>query len=264
MLIAWSLALSVNATHVNDDERKKLENGLKKLSDDLHKKMEEQLDNLDDFLHDLEEQLDNFHKARRHSLYALILAIASLTVSVLSSFFLSRPLNALAQGASSVLLLYDFMLELHADTLSISIFHEVALLNLRRDIIVKALERSEECSNEQTSTSSRQPCSTLLNRLTRQIMNLDLYPLIFRSYLDPLPITWIFYIIEFSGIFNVTFNLATRVFRSLHTITASLKRLLSDHANLCINTSGPEPMGHEHGSRRLARIQLHIYMACDA
>jgi hypothetical protein len=103
------------------------------------------------------------------------------------------------------------MLELHADTLSISIFHEVALLNLRRDIIVKALERSEECSNEQTPTSSRQPCSTLLNRLTRQIMNLGLYPLIFRSYLDPIPITWIFYIIEFSGIFNATFNLATRV-----------------------------------------------------
>jgi hypothetical protein len=86
MLIAWSLALSVNVTHVNDDEWKKPENGLKKLSDDLHKKMEKQLDDLDDFLHDLEKQLDDFHKARRHHLYALILAIASLTVSALSSF----------------------------------------------------------------------------------------------------------------------------------------------------------------------------------
>jgi hypothetical protein len=103
------------------------------------------------------------------------------------------------------------MLELHANTLSISIFHEVALLNLRRDIIVKALERYKECSDEQTPTSSCQPCSTLLNRLARQIMNLDLYPLIFRSYLDPIPTTWIFYIVEFGGIFNVTFNLATRV-----------------------------------------------------
>jgi len=211
MLIAWSLALSVNVTHVNDDEWKKPENGLKKLSDDLHKKMEKQLDDLDDFLHDLEKQLDDFHKARRHHLYALILAIASLTASALSSFFLSRPLNALAQVTSLVLLLFTFMLELHANTLSISIFHEVALLNLRRDIIVKALERYKECSDEQTSTSSRQPCSTLLNRLARQIMNLDLYPLIFRSYLDPIPTTWIFYIVEFGGIFNVTFNLATRV-----------------------------------------------------
>jgi len=87
MLIAWSLALSVNVTHVNDDEWKKPENGLKKLSDDLHKKMEKQLDDLDDFLHDLEKQLDDFHKARRHHLYALILAIASLTASALSSFF---------------------------------------------------------------------------------------------------------------------------------------------------------------------------------
>jgi len=103
------------------------------------------------------------------------------------------------------------MLELHANTLSISIFHEVALLNLRRDIIVKALERYKECSDEQTSTSSRQPCSTLLNRLARQIMNLDLYPLIFRSYLDPIPTTWIFYIIGFIGLFNTVFNLTTRV-----------------------------------------------------
>ena len=247
MLIAWSSALAVNVTDINDNEWRKLENDLKslenylkKLSDYLHKKMEEQLDDLDDFLHDLEEQLDDFHKARRHHLYALILAIASLTVSALSSFFLSRPLNALAQVTSSVLLLFAFMLELHANTLSISIFHEVALLNLRRDIIVKALERSEECSDEQTSTSSRQPCSTLLNRLSRQIMNMDLYPLIFRSYLDPIPITWIFYIIEFGGIFNATFNLATRVlglFIQLQPLLSAFSLIMPISASILLGLS---------------------------
>jgi len=108
MLIAWSLALSVNVTDDNNVVWKRPANGLK----NLHKKIEKQLDDL----------LDDFHKARRHHLYALILAIASLTVSALSSFFLSRPLNALAQVASSFLLIFAFMLGLHADTLSISIF----------------------------------------------------------------------------------------------------------------------------------------------
>lgn len=215
MLIAWSSALAVNVADINDNEWKKLENDLnslendlKKLSEYLHKKMKKQLD---DFLHDLEKLLDDFHKARRHRLHALILAIVSLTISALSSFFLSRPLNALAQVTSSALLLFAFMLGLRADTLLISIFHEAALLNLKRDVIVKALERSEECSDEQKSTSSRQPCSTLLNRLAGQIMNLDLYPIVFSSYLDPIIITLISYIIEFSWVFYATFNLATRV-----------------------------------------------------
>ena len=224
MLIAWSLALSVNVTHVNDDVWKKPPNGLK----NLHKKIEKQLDDV----------LDNFHKARRHHLYALILAIASLTVSVLSSFFLSRPLNALAQVVSTFLLIFAFMLGLHADTLSISIFISIfrevaaAILNLWEDInivTIEALRRSKVCPHELTSTSSGQPCSTLINRLARRTMNelamqiidLYVYPLISTSYLDLTPTIRIFntiefggiffYTIEFGGIFNATFNLATRV-----------------------------------------------------
>jgi len=89
-------------------------------------------------------------------------------------------------------------------------------------LIIEALKRSKVCSDELTSTSSRQPCGTLISRLAEQIMNglagqmidLYVYPLIsipYISYLDPTPITSIFYTIEFGGIFNVMFNLATRV-----------------------------------------------------
>jgi hypothetical protein len=131
MLIARSLALAVNVTDVNDNTEKGAENELKKLS-------------------------DNFYKAGRQCLRALILAIVSLTVSALSSFSPSRALNALTQLMSLALLIYAFLHGLGADTSLISILHDAALLNLKRGVTVKALGSS----NEQTSTLSRQPGST--------------------------------------------------------------------------------------------------------
>jgi hypothetical protein len=86
---------------------------------------------------------------------------------------------------------------LDADTSLISILHDAALLNLKRDVTVKALGSS----NEQTSTPSRQPGSTLSNRLARLTRDPDLIlRLILASYM-----------IEFFGLFNIVFSFITRV-----------------------------------------------------
>ena len=172
MLIAWSSALAVNVTDVNSNTEKGVENELKKLSDD-------------------------FYKAGRKRLHTLILAIVSLTVSALSSFSPSHALNALTQLMSLALLIYAFGHGLGADTSLISIFHDAVLLNLKRDVTVKALGSSDE----QTSTPSRQPGSTLSNRLARLTRDPDL---ILRLILAS-------YIIEFIGLFNIVFSFITRV-----------------------------------------------------
>ena len=159
-------------TDVNGNTEKGVENELKKLS-------------------------DNFYKAGRQRLHAVILAIVSLTVSALSSFSPSRALNALTQLMSLALLFYAFLHGLNVDTSLISILHDAVLLNLKRGVSVKVLESS----NEQTSTPSRQPGSTLSNRLARLTRDPDL---ILRLFLAS-------YIIEFIGLFNIVFNLITRV-----------------------------------------------------
>jgi len=159
-------------TDVNGNTEKGVENELKKLS-------------------------DNFYKAGRQRLHALILAIVSLTVSALSSFSPSRTLNALTQSTSLALLIYAFGHGLGADANLISIFHDAALLNLKRGVTVKALGSS----NEQTSTPSRQHGSTLSNRLARLTRDPD----------SILRIVLASYIIEFIGFSNIIFNLTIRV-----------------------------------------------------
>ena len=159
-------------TDVNSNTEKGVENELKKLSDD-------------------------FYKAGRQRLHTLILAIVSLTVSALSSSSPSRALNALTQFTSFVLLFYAFLHGLGADLNLISILHDAALLNLKRGVTVKALGSS----NEQTSTLSRQPGSTLSNRLARLTRDPEL---ILRLILAS-------YIIEFIGLFNIVFSFITRV-----------------------------------------------------
>jgi hypothetical protein len=159
-------------TDVNGNTEKGVENELKKLS-------------------------DNFYKAGRQRLRALRLAIVSLAVSALSSSSPSRALNALTQVMSLALLIYAFWHELNADTSLISIFHDAALLNLKRGVTVKALGSS----NEQTSTPSRQPGSTLSNRLARLTRDPDS---ILRLFLAS-------YMTEFVGLFNIVFNLTIRV-----------------------------------------------------
>jgi hypothetical protein len=159
-------------TDVNGNTEKGVENELKKLS-------------------------DNFYKAGRQRLHALILAIVSLTVSALSSFSPSRALNALTQLTSLALLIYAFGHGLGADTSLISIFHDAVLLNLKRDVTVKALGSSDE----QTSTPSRQPGRALSNRLAK--LTRDPYSIV--------RIVLASYIIEFIGLFNIAFNLITRV-----------------------------------------------------
>jgi len=146
---------------------------------------------------ELKKLSDNFYKAGRQRLHALILAIVSLTVSALSSFSPSRALNALTQLTSLVLLFYAFIRGLDTDLSLISIFHDAALLNLKKGVTVKALESS----GEQTSTPSRQPGSTLSNRLARLVRDSSsILLLIFPSY-----------IIEFFGFFNIVFSFITRV-----------------------------------------------------
>jgi len=159
-------------TDANGNTEKGVENELKKLSDDLY-------------------------KAGRQRLRTLILAAVSLTVSALSSFSPSRALNALTQLTSLALLIYAFLHGLGADTSLIFIFHDAALLNLKRDVTVKALESSDE----QTSTPSRQTGSTISNRLAR--LTRDPYSI--------LRIILFSYIIEFIGFFNNVFSLTTRV-----------------------------------------------------
>jgi magnesium-transporting ATPase (P-type) len=157
---------------VNGNTEKGAENELKKLSDDLY-------------------------KAGRQRLRTLILAIVSLTVSALSSFSPSHALNALTQLTSLALLIYAFGHGLGADTSLISIFHDAVLLNLKRDVTVKALGSSDE----QTSTPSRQPGRALSNRLAK--LTRDPYSIV--------RIVLASYIIEFIGLFNIAFNLITRV-----------------------------------------------------
>ena len=171
-------------TDVNDNTEKGAENELKKLS-------------------------DNFYKAGRQRLRTLILAIVSLTVSALSSFSSSRALNAFAQLMSLALLLYTFRRGLNADTDLISIFHDAALLNLKRGVTVKALGSSDE----QTSTPSRQHGSTLSNRLAK--LTRDPYSIVRMALFS--------YIIEFIGLFNVALNLIIRVLG----LSAQLQPLLS-------------------------------------
>ncbi|MCG2873155.1 MAG: hypothetical protein L7G94_04225 [Acidilobus sp.] len=140
---------------------------------------------------------DNIYKAVRQRLHALILAAVSLAVSILFSFSPSRALNFLTQFTSFVLLFYAFIRGLDADLSLISIFHDAALLNLKKGVTVKALESS----GEQTSTPSRQPGSTLSNRLARLVRDSSsILLLIFSSY-----------IIEFFGFFNIVFSFITRV-----------------------------------------------------
>jgi hypothetical protein len=159
-------------TNVNGNTEKGVENELKKLSDDLY-------------------------KAGRQRLRTLILAIVSLTVSALSSFSPSRALNALTQLTSLALLIYTFLQGLNADTSLISIFHDAALLNLKRGVTVKALGSFDE----QTSTPSRQHGSTLSNRLAK--LTRDPYSIV--------RIVLASYIIEFIGFLNIIFNLTIRV-----------------------------------------------------
>ena len=171
-------------TDVNGNTEKGVENELKKLS-------------------------GNFYKAGRQRLLALILAIVSLTLLALSSSSPSRALTTLTQIMSLVLLSYAFISGLRADLSLLSIFHDAALLNLKRGISVEVLANllkrgiSVEAlvsSDEQTSTPSRQPGRALLNRLARLIMNPDLI----------VGLTPVFYIIEFMGFFNLIFVLRTR------------------------------------------------------
>jgi hypothetical protein len=206
MLIAWSLALAVNVTDANGNAKKDMENELEKL--------------LDALIHDVGKASYDFYRAsdkveRRHR-YALILACIGLMASIVCSFFFTLCAYALLQVMPLILLIGAFALELDADTNLISIFHDAALLILKRDDIVKALERPEECPDEQTSTPSRQPCSTSLNRLARLIMYLDPYTIIsyttaLSSYLDSIGIIWLPYIIVFIGLLNTVFNLTSRV-----------------------------------------------------
>ena len=159
-------------TDVNSNAEKSVENEPKNLSDDLK-------------------------KAGILRLLTLILASVGLTVSARSSSSPSRALNALTQGISLLLLFFAFIFELVIDISLISIFHDAVLLNLKRGVSVKALGSSDK----QMPTPSRQPGRALLNRLARLIR-------------DPLLIilsTPISYAIEFSGFFNIMFNLATRV-----------------------------------------------------
>jgi len=171
-------------TDVNGNTEKGVENELKKLS-------------------------DNFYKAGRQRLLALILAIVSLTLLALFSSSPSRALTTLTQIMSLALLIYAFISGLRTDLSLLSIFHDAALLNLKRGISVEALVNllkrgiSVEAlvsSDEQTSTPSRQPGRALLNRLAKLIMNPDLI----------VGLTPVLYIIEFMGFFNLIFVLRTR------------------------------------------------------
>jgi hypothetical protein len=187
MLIAWSLALAVNVTDVNGNTEKGMENELKKLS-------------------------DYSNKVERQRLHTLILAIVGLTVSVVCSFLpycALNMLNMIAQAASIVLLTYAFMYELRADTDLLSIFHDMALLSLKEgSAIIKALESSDE----QTSTPSRQPGSTLSNGLARLTSSMDSFSAKLISFMySILETIFSSYIIEFAGLFNAALNLATRV-----------------------------------------------------
>jgi hypothetical protein len=160
-------------TDVNSNAEKSVENEPKNLSDDLK-------------------------KAGILRLLTLILASVGLTVSARSSSSPSRALNVLTQGIISFLILFfAFICELVVDISLISILHDAVLLDLKRGVSVKALGSSDK----QMSTPSRQPGKALLNRLARLIR-------------DPLLITLsapISYIIEFSGFFNIIFNLTIRV-----------------------------------------------------
>jgi hypothetical protein len=225
MLIAWSLALAVNVTDANGNAKKGMENELEKL--------------LDDLIHDVGKASYDFYRAsdkvgRQHR-YALILACIGLMASIVCSFFFTLCDYTLLQVMPLILLIGAFALELDADTNLISIFHDAALLILKRDDIVKALERPEECSDEQTSTPSRQLCSTSLNRLARLIMYLDPYTIIsyttaFSSYLDSIRIIWLPYIIGFIGLFNTVFNLTTRVLG----LSIQLQSLLSVFSTIVV------------------------------
>ncbi|MFP3320201.1 MAG: hypothetical protein RXO24_06535 [Acidilobus sp.] len=137
---------------------------------------------------ELKRLSDDFNKARRQRLYMLILAIVSLAVSAVFSFSSFRALNGFAQLMSLALLSYTFIHGLHADLSLISIFHDVALLNLKRGVTVEALGSS----GDQTSTPSHQPSSTLSNWLARLIRDLE----------SILGIVLFSYIIEFMGIFK--------------------------------------------------------------
>jgi hypothetical protein len=182
-LIAWSLALAVNVTDVNGNTEKDVENKPKNLSDDVY-------------------------KAVRQRFRALNLAIAGLTVSAVYSFFPSYALNALAQATAIVLLTYAFVHGLRADIDLLSIFHDAVLLPLKSSVTVKALESS----NEQTSTPSRQPGSTLSNWLARLISSMDSFSTnTISSMYSILKIIFISYIIEFGGLFNAVFNFTIRV-----------------------------------------------------
>jgi len=170
-------------TDVNGNTEKGVENEQKKLSDDLN-------------------------KARRQRVLALILAAYGLTVSAVCSFSPSYALNALAQATAIVLLTYAFVHELRADSDLLSIFHDAVLLPLKSSVTVKALESS----NEQTSTPSRQPGSTFSNWLARLISSMDSFSTnTISSMYSILKIIFIFYIIEFGGLFNAVFNFTIRV-----------------------------------------------------
>ncbi len=140
---------------------------------------------------------DNIYKAGILRLHTLILASVGLTVSAWFSSSPSRALNPLTQGISFILLFFAFICELVVDISSISILHDAVLLNLKRGVSVKILESSDK----QMSTPSRQPGRALLNRLARLISDPNFIIL-------SAPIS---YIIEFSGFFNIIFNLTVRV-----------------------------------------------------
>jgi hypothetical protein len=118
-LIAWSLALAVSVTDVNSNAERSMENGLNEL-------------------------LDGFNETERQRRRALKLAIVGLAVSVMCSFSPFCALNTfnpLAQVPSIVLLTYAFMCEFSADSDSLSIFHDAALLTLKEgSVTVKALD----------------------------------------------------------------------------------------------------------------------------
>jgi len=136
-------------------------------------------------------------KARKQRLLTLALAIVSLVVSAVFSFSSFRALNGFAQLVSLTLLSYTFLHGLHVDLSLISIFHDVALLNLKRGVTVEALGSSDD----QTLTPSRQPSSTLSNWLARLIRDLE----------SILEIVLFSYIIEFMGFLNIIFDFTTRV-----------------------------------------------------
>jgi len=225
MLIAWSLALAVNVRDANGNTKKGMENELEKL---------------DDLIHDVGKASYDFSRAsdkvERQHRYALILACIGLIASIVCSFFFTLCAYTLLQVMPLILLIGAFALELDADTNLISIFHDAALLILlKRDNIVKALERPEECSDEQTSTPSRQLCSTSLNRLARLTMYLDpytilSYTIILSSYLNSIRIIWLPYIIGFIGLFNTVFNLTTRVLG----LSIQLQSLLSVFSTIVV------------------------------